>query len=206
MASEDKILARLTAHFEAESQAVDAALAAILGKLPKWVPAPSVDRAKRIVQKLLSERFSAANLAKHVAEDMRDELTFPGIVSDPAAFAQSISELAHLKYATSLDEQDGLRLLSGNKAALGQKFSKGRKPSSPGPIRRAIAKHLKGDPEAKNAELWEAIKARPPRGWSGFDNRTGKYFEGPQNENMDYRRFRNVCAEERKKMKGKITD
>jgi len=51
---------------------------------------------------------------------MRGELTFPGIVSDPGALAQSISELTHLKHAISLNEVEGLRFLSGEQAAHGQ--------------------------------------------------------------------------------------
>ena len=157
------------------------------------------------MQKLLTDGFSSENLALRVAEAMHDELTFPGIVSDPGAFAQSIYELAHLKHAVSLSEVEGLRLLSGEQAAHGHKFRTGRKSGTPGPIRKAVANLLKRNPEAKNSELWEAVRRRPPKGWQAFETpKLGKYLECPP-KNMSYARFCNVCAEERKRLKGKVT-
>ena len=93
--------------------------------------------------------------------------------------------------------QDRLR-----RAEVGEKFLKGRKVNSGGPIRAAIARLLKKDPALKNQELWHAVKARPPKGWTACDNRQGEYFEGPRAaDNMGKPRFLNVCSEERKKLK-----
>ena len=73
-----------------------------------------------------------------------------------------------------------------------------------GPIRKKIAAVLAKQPHLKNAELWEIVKARPPRGWTCHENRTGRYFEGPKGgEAMELRRFMNIAAEERKKLKNR---
>jgi len=85
---------------------------------------------------------------------------------------------------------------------LGMKFSRGRKKGAGGPIRKAVAKLLKANPSMKNPQLWEAIKAKPPKGWGALENRLGKYLEGPGNASMSYQRFCNVCSEERKKITG----
>lgn len=85
----------------------------------------------------------------------------------------------------------------------GRKFKLGRKLNTGGPIRRAIKRALKSQPAMKNPEIWESIAATPPRGWQFFDNRAGKYVEGPTaSQIMSYARFCNVCAEERKAMTG----
>lgn len=91
-------------------------------------------------------------------------------------------------------------------AITGIKFRPGRKPGSGGPIRKAIAKHLSKNNQLKNPELWEAIKNKPPRGWTAYESpKLGKYLEGPGLKNMNYERFCNVCGEERKRTRQKIT-
>ena len=70
-----------------------------------------------------------------------------------------------------------------------------------GAIRVAIAKQLKKTPGMKNKDLWYTIAAKPPKGWEFLENDMGMYAEGPGVKNMDYRRFCNVCAEERGKLK-----
>jgi hypothetical protein len=85
-------------------------------------------------------------------------------------------------------------------AATGEKFRQGRKVGTGGPIRKVIAELLAKEPTLSNAQLWDAIRKKPPKGWKSQDNvKFGKYFEGPENKNMGYSRFLNVCAEERKK-------
>lgn len=88
-------------------------------------------------------------------------------------------------------------------ARIGVKFKRGRKPKTGGPIRKAIARLLAKSPDMKNAELWKAIDSKPPRGWTVCDNRSGKYIEGPKaSDGMNYARFCNVAAEERRTRKG----
>lgn len=90
-------------------------------------------------------------------------------------------------------------------AEHGKKFP-GRKPNSGGPIRKAIARLLKNNPALANPELWAQIKDRPPRGFSVIDNSRAKLIDGPAaDDGMRYRRFCNVCGEERRKLKEKIT-
>ena len=87
---------------------------------------------------------------------------------------------------------------------IGRRFKLGRRIYSRGPVRIAIARLLKKNPDLKNAEIWETLAAAPPKGWTFFDNRVGKYVEGPgAGESMSYARFCNVCAEERKAIRAK---
>lgn len=85
-------------------------------------------------------------------------------------------------------------------AALGQKFKpKGR---GKGPIRKKIEQLLKKNPKAKTAELWEAIKAKPPKGWHFMESpRLGSYIEGPENQSMSHRVFANHVSAEKKALK-----
>ena len=89
----------------------------------------------------------------------------------------------------------------GDLLELGFLFKKGRRPNTGSPIRKRIAVLLRKNPNLKNSELWKAIEQKPPKGWTAFDNPSGKYLEGPENKNMSYRRFCNVCAEERPRAK-----
>lgn len=116
-------------------------------------------------------------------------------------------DMQRLKEAMELNdlarEQMNLMRAMEDLAWSGRKFKLGRRPNTGGPIRKAIAKALKRQPAMKNPELWLALAAAPPRGWQFFDNRAGKYVEGPAaDEIMSYARFCNVCSEERKALKG----
>ncbi|BAN35023.1 hypothetical protein SCD_n01194 [Sulfuricella denitrificans skB26] len=95
----------------------------------------------------------------------------------------------------------GVSIVSMKFAPIGIKFTRGRKPNTVSPIRKAIAKLLKANSAIKNPEIWESMKHKSPRGWTACDNHLGKYFEGPENKNMNYERFCNVCSDERKKIK-----
>jgi hypothetical protein len=87
-------------------------------------------------------------------------------------------------------------------ADVGEKFSKGRKLGTGGPIRKAIARLLKKNPLLKNVELWNMLASRPPRGWQFYDRpKIGRYIEGPKGgDGMSYARMRTVAAEERRKL------
>lgn len=88
-------------------------------------------------------------------------------------------------------------------AKHGKGFKSGRKVGTKGPIRKAIAKHLKANPKLTTETLWGLIKDKPPRGWHACESsRMGRYFEGPTPlKEMKYRRFATVCSEERKAAK-----
>ena len=204
-AKRDKsIVKRLTAYLGKEEQAVHSVLFTLYGEMPNWVPVPIIERARRIIQKLINDGFSLDGICQRVAEAEKDALTFPRIVTDPGAFAQVVYELVHLRYAIAQGKSNGLRVLAGVQAELGQRFKDGRKPGSGGPIRKTIAKLLAQYPAMKNPDLWVAIRKRPPKGWQERENAgLGKYLEGPKH-NMAYGRFCTVCGEERKKLNGKI--
>ena len=116
-----------------------------------------------------------------------------GLDSRPGADDPSAASARAIVSVQLLDE----------KIAHSQKFLDGRKPGTVGPIRKAIASLLRHDPRATNATLWDVIRSKPPRGWQACENSTcGKYIEGPWGADMGYRRFCNVCAEERRKFTG----
>ncbi|HEU0228937.1 MAG TPA: hypothetical protein VFR20_00050 [Burkholderiaceae bacterium] len=87
-------------------------------------------------------------------------------------------------------------------ARTGARFEAGRKPNTEGPISKAMGSVIKRNPTIKNADLWNAMKSSPPRGWTFYDNDQGKYIEGPRGgQNMGYDRFRNIAAQKRKAQK-----
>jgi len=196
------LIARVKASLDDDQAATDLILRALFDPLPEWIPRPSIDRARRIIQEFRHDGFDQEDICLRVAEAERGELMFPGIVRNAAAFAQSVYELAHLRHAIHLGKDNGLLLLAGAQASHGQRMMDGRRPGTTGPIRKAIAKLLKSNGGMKNAEIWRAIRSTPPKGWRVCENvRYGKYIEGPGGRNMAYARFCNVCADERRELK-----
>ncbi|WP_031598407.1 hypothetical protein [Ferrovum myxofaciens] len=132
-----------------------------------------------------------------------------GSIGDASAFERDCEEAATYEPALTAEVA---RTIRGNilrqhqkylvPAQTGEKFLSGRKPGTGGPIRKCIAKHLKKTPSMTNESLWDAIKGNPPTGFTVCDNRAGKYIEGPAKfHNMNFERFCNVCAEERRATK-----
>ncbi len=138
----------------------------------------------------------------------RDNI-FAGDVGDPSRFVSDCKEaLDQINQATQRDVKviRNTALIAHKKDRLpaveGQKFHAGRKSNTGSVIRKAIAKLLQKDQALKNPALWSAIANKPPKGWTAFDNKIGKYLEGKKAEdNMSYARFCNVCGEERNKIK-----
>jgi hypothetical protein len=99
---------------------------------------------------------------------------------------------------------DALIDLLTEKAAAGQVFENGRKPGTISPIRAAIRKALAAGAELSNEQLWRMLVAKPPRGFTFYDTkRLGRYIEGSTaDKGMEWARFRNICAEERKRLSG----
>ncbi len=114
------------------------------------------------------------------------------------ACAEALKKNALLPHVQDwiLDAYAGLDATAVN---TGKRFIAGRKPNSGGPIRKKISMMLKKNPTMKNPELWAAVIAKPPRGWTGYDAR--KCLEGPGIKAMTQGRFFNICSEERKKSK-----
>jgi hypothetical protein len=82
-------------------------------------------------------------------------------------------------------------------AILGGKFIKGRKPNTGSPIRKRIAADLKKNPKLKPREVWAGIKAKHPKSWD-VEGDTQIWVTG--RAPMGYKRFSEVCAEEKKKL------
>jgi hypothetical protein len=88
-------------------------------------------------------------------------------------------------------------------AEQGMKMLAGRKVGTVGAVRKAIDRVLKDRPTATTAEVWSAIKAKPPKDITVFDNSLGKYIETSGNANTGYRRFANTVSEAKKATKSK---
>lgn len=80
----------------------------------------------------------------------------------------------------------------------GKKFVSGRKLGSAGPVRLAIRRYLKRQPQARAAQIWTALSAKPPKGMSFYDNRLGKYIETDGQPDTQYRQFANLVSMERR--------
>lgn len=91
-------------------------------------------------------------------------------------------------------------------ASVGEKFVKGRKKESIGPLRLAIRKRLKSHQRENAAAIWKAFSCKPPKGLNFYDNRTGKYVEYDKRahsgniKNTSYGRFGNIVSEEVKRL------
>jgi hypothetical protein len=132
-------------------------------------------------------------------DQVRYELSPRRRESDSIRTATMLAEIARVD---SLAQEIQRMLLEPN-AALGEKFRRGRRVNTGGPIRKAIALALKRDQDMKPREIWAALAANPPRGWAFNENRLGRYIEGPKaSDGMKYARFSNICNEERAKIAG----
>lgn len=82
-------------------------------------------------------------------------------------------------------------------AILGGKFLRGRKPNTGSPIRKRIAAELKKNSALKPREVWARIKAKHPKSWD-VEGDAQIWVSG--RAPMGYKRFSEVCAEEKKKL------
>jgi hypothetical protein len=199
-------------YLERQELAVADAVRSIFGAIPTWAMGPIFDKIRGKIQRLLNDGFSKEEITARVTEARRDKLMIPGNVVDAAAFIETIHELASFKNSLLIgrtDRKKSVGLLAGELAVHGlhgKKF-KSRKPGSVGPVRKEISKLFARNPNMTNPEAWQAICENPPKGWAALEYRFGKYLDGPQSKDgnklrkMEYRRFCNVCAEERKALK-----
>ena len=178
-------------HLEVAPDVTPADFLAVLSRLsgPKETIEQEIERrAAAIEARKLPEPWGS-KAAEHIAE-ARYMLTRGGVFQ-PGQIRALLERAEFLEYQAS----------AAPLADHGRKFP-GRKPGSGGPIRKAIARLLKASPTMENPELWAAVASKPPKGWTAFDNSQGKYLEGPAaSDGMNYRRFCNVCSEERGKLK-----
>jgi hypothetical protein len=168
---------------------------------PAWAEAIEREAADRGVS--LDDAQAAANAAW--AGAIEREAENRGMSSDE--FVAHMSEQAKLEtQMVEFMRSCGVEVRGLWSAAHLAQYAKPFKDNSEkvrkgGAIRVAIAKQLKKTPGMKNKDLWYTIAAKPPKGWEFLENDMGMYAEGPGVKNMDYRRFCNVCAEERGKLK-----
>lgn len=80
----------------------------------------------------------------------------------------------------------------------GKKFVAGRKQGAVGPVRAAVRRYLQRQPDANTAQIWAALKTKPPKGMVFYDNRLGRYIETPGYKDTSYRLFSNMVSAERK--------
>jgi len=91
----------------------------VLGLPPEWVPEPTVDRFRRIRDELL-ELSPPKFLAEQIDQILNGNTPIvPGSAYDSVAWMQSIHELAHVRYASKLEPEQGLAVLAGDDATLG---------------------------------------------------------------------------------------
>lgn len=196
--SEERVIAKFEAFLDREEREVEEALAGLYGDLPPWFPEVVREQVRTIVGEMLAEGITATFMLSEIRRDLNSEPLVPGVVREPVSFSRDIYKLKKVAFALKLEKDKALKELVGKVTATGIKFTQGRQPNSLGPIRKVIKRLLAKDPKLKNKELWRAIENKPPVGWEVMDNRTfGKYLTGPENQEMKYPRFRNICSMER---------
>jgi len=208
MTDDDKIDAIVDALTRAENQLTGPAYDGVFGRLPEWIPANfHVDF--RIIRERLLETYSHADLLDYI-----DEMRGTGMLTEttysrprtPFKIMRDVSILAHYQEAVRLGQLAGLALLTDNEHAgqviHGKKFP-GRKPGSIGPVRKFIRARLAKNHAATNEELWDAIKAKPPKGWMPMDTtKFGRYIDGPPgSDEVKWKSFCTYAAAERKLLK-----
>lgn len=144
-------------------------------------------------------------LAVH-AEDMADP-AYAEYERHLGRADRHIALLTRLIHVAGLEPEAGLALLTDPAHAAvtthGKKMRNGRKVGTIGAVRKWIRHKLSKAPTIKNAELWDAIKAKPPKGWKPMESpRLGCYIEGPSaTDNVSYKTLCTYAALERKYLK-----
>jgi hypothetical protein len=104
-----------------------------------------------------------------------------------------------IRDANLLDRDETIRAMQP-KAVVGERFTAGRKAGTVSPLRLAVRRILTRRPKATTAEVWGALKARPPRGITFVDSpRLGRYVETEGRPDTSYRSLANIVAKERPK-------
>jgi len=85
------------------------------------------------------------------------------------------------------------------KVGVGEKFTAGRKRGSVSAVRLAVRRILKKNPGARTAEVWAAVKAKPPKGVEVHDtsNPALRHITTKNAPPTGFRQFANIVSEER---------
>lgn len=188
----------------------------VMGSLPTWVP-DNFHREFHTIRDRLLKKYTHEHLLHSIATGIAEAQNIKGMLTEesldltkgPFEFSEvrgvrEASFLARLKKAVDLGPESGLALLTdpdhASQTVQGKKFLDGRKIGSIGAIRKFIRTTLKKDSSLKNEELWEAIRKRPPKGWTAMENSAfGRYVEGPSpRDNVKWSSFCNIAAKERR--------
>jgi hypothetical protein len=79
---------------------------------------------------------------------------------------------------------------------------KGRKPGSYAPVTKKVNAYLKKEPGAKSVEVWNAVKASPPKGYVFMETeRFGRYIEKDAKTVMEWPAFQNLVSRRRPEKK-----
>src|SRR5688572_17706683 len=89
-------------------------------------------------------------------------------------------------------------------ANFGKPFRRGKRKGANGIFLTLVKRLLRAKPKLSNMEIWRSVSNHPPTGWTAFDNRTGKYLEGPKLKNISFKTLCNNAAIARTAMKAKI--
>ena len=212
----DKLIAATNASEPKRQQPYDG----VCGVLPfaSW-PANFQTEFAATRDNLLRDGYTAEQLQTYIADVIKTStmaLNNPDNPPNcnpacPFAIYGKVEILAHFWAAVRLGEDEGLAFLTdpdhAGRVTHGNKFT-GRKPGAIGTVRKFIRAALKKNPATTNDQLWAAIVKRPPRDWSPIESpRLGRYVEGPTAaENVGWPRFRNIAAEERKRLDSPISE
>lgn len=143
-------------------------------------------------------KSSLIALRDHITADHRHSERRRKVLLGLCNFAISKGDLAGVLVLPILEL---LRKFEAQDADYGAKMRKGRKPNTVGPVRKAIQKMLKRKPNATTAEVWSAIKVKPPRGMAFYETaRQGKYIETDSPAGIrttTYRTFANIVSAEK---------
>ena len=105
---------------------------------------------------------------------------------------QGMNEIAKVRVIGALREFDA------DDAAHGKTMRDGRKRGTVGPVRLAVRKALKRSPDDSAAQVWSAIKAKPPKGMALYETpKLGKYIQSDGAPDTGYRRFATIVSEEK---------
>ena len=115
----------LESNFNRHEQAFDG----LMGKLPDWVPEPVKTRFYDCRRKLRTQYPDSQiiewmnqcdELEEIIKRGLNDAISFN---YPPPEVTDETKTLAHVRYAVSLEETEGLRELAGEQAVKGKKFS-----------------------------------------------------------------------------------
>lgn len=123
---EQSIEQRFIALLEKQENEIERTLRLIYGELPAWFPLPRQESARRIIHRLTQDDFSAEQIAEFVTAEMCGNEIFY-LLTHPTVARQDINELAHIKYALSLPDNECLEMLAGALAVSGAKSAHAHK-------------------------------------------------------------------------------